>query len=135
MQQLFGGLLVSSHSPAERPIDAGHAVYGISVAAELVGSAPQNLRLYEARGLLTPARSAGGTRRYSGDDLARLREIGRLLDDGLNLAGITAVLELQAANRLLQVQLDRERRRAKRQVQPIDPPWGHPPRRLPHQMP
>jgi DNA-binding transcriptional MerR regulator len=55
------------------------------VAAELVGSAPQNLRLYEARGLLNPARSAGGTRRYSGVDLARLREIGRLLDDGLNL--------------------------------------------------
>ena len=63
-------------------------------------------------GLLTPARSAGGTRRYSGDDLARLREIGRLLDDGLNLAGITAVLELQAANRVLQDQLDKERRRA-----------------------
>jgi DNA-binding transcriptional MerR regulator len=81
------------------------------VAAELVGSAPQNLRLYEARGLLTPARSAGGTRRYSSDDLARLREIGRLLDDGLNLAGITAVLELQAANRALQAELDRERGR------------------------
>jgi MerR family transcriptional regulator/heat shock protein HspR len=85
------------------------------VAAELVDSAPQNLRLYEARGLLTPARSAGGTRRYSEDDLARLREIGRLLDDGLNLAGITAVLELQAANRALQEQLDHERKRAKPQ--------------------
>jgi MerR family transcriptional regulator, heat shock protein HspR len=115
MQQLFGGLPVSSPSPADQPIDAGQAVYGISVAAELVGSTPQNLRLYEARGLLNPARSAGGTRRYSGDDLARLHQIGRLLDDGLNLAGITAVLELKTANRALQEQLDEERRRAKRQ--------------------
>jgi MerR family transcriptional regulator, heat shock protein HspR len=106
--------LASPSSPDGR-IESDHAVYGISVAAELVGSAPQNLRLYEARGLLTPARSAGGTRRYSGDDLARLREIGRLLDDGLNLAGITAVLELQAANRVLQEQLDQEGERAKRQ--------------------
>jgi MerR family transcriptional regulator, heat shock protein HspR len=103
---------LTSPSPTDPPIDPGHAVYGISVAAELVGSAPQNLRLYEARGLLNPTRSAGGTRRYSGADLARLREIGRLLDDGLNLAGITAVLELQAANRVLQDQLDEERRRA-----------------------
>lgn len=93
------------------PVDPAKAVFGISVAAELVGSAPQNLRLYEARGLVSPARSAGGTRRYSNNDLDRLREIGRLLDSGLNLAGITAVLELQAANRILQEQLDRERRR------------------------
>lgn len=95
------------------PVDPAKAVFGISVAAELVGSAPQNLRLYEARGLVSPARSAGGTRRYSTNDLDRLREIGRLLDSGLNLAGITAVLELQAANQLLQEQLDRERRRNK----------------------
>ena len=106
---------MSSSSPAERPIEASQAVYGISVAAELVGSAPQNLRLYEARGLLNPARSAGGTRRYSGEDLTRLREIGRLLQAGLNLAGITAVLELQAANQVLQDQLDEERRGTKRQ--------------------
>ena len=102
---------MTSPSPADQPIDASLAVYGISVAAELVGSAPQNLRLYEARGLLNPARSAGGTRRYSNEDLTRLREISRLLDAGLNLAGVTAVLELQAANRSLQEQLDEERRR------------------------
>ena len=107
---------MSSPSPAERPIDAGQGVYSIAVAAELVGSAPQNLRLYEARGLLNPARSAGGTRRYSTDDLSRLREIGRLLEAGLNLAGIAAVLDLQAANQLLQDQLDDETRRAKRRV-------------------
>src|SRR5271165_2152026 len=91
--------------PDDRP-DATLGLYGISVAAELVGSAPQNLRLYEARGLITPARSAGGTRRYSDSDLTRLRQIGQLLDDGLNLAGVAAVLVLQAVNRALQAELD-----------------------------
>lgn len=100
-----------SSGPDERP-DANRGLYGISVAAELVGSAPQNLRLYETRGLINPARSQGGTRRYSDDDLVRLRQIGRLLDDGLNLAGIAAVLALQAANRELQTQLDQTRQRA-----------------------
>jgi DNA-binding transcriptional MerR regulator len=90
-------------------LDPDRGVYGISVAAELVGSAPQNLRLYEARGLVTPARSTGGTRRYSGTDLIRLREIGRLLDDGLNLAGVAAVLALQALNQGLQAELDEAR--------------------------
>jgi len=95
----------------KRP-DATRGLYGISVAAELVGSAPQNLRLYETRGLINPARSEGGTRRYSDDDLVRLRQIGRLLDDGLNLAGIAAVLALQAVNQELRIQLDETRRRA-----------------------
>jgi hypothetical protein len=94
--------------PSPHP-DPYRALYGISVAAELVGSAPQNLRLYEARGLISPARSGGGTRRYSDNDLARVREIGRLLDDGLNLAGVAAVLALQAVNRDLQAELDRAR--------------------------
>jgi MerR family transcriptional regulator, heat shock protein HspR len=97
---------LTSPPASDGPTSISHAVYGISVAAELVGSAPQNLRLYEARGLLNPARSAGGTRRYSGADLARLREIGQLLGEGLNLVGIATVLELRAANRLLQAQLD-----------------------------
>jgi DNA-binding transcriptional MerR regulator len=82
----------------------------------LVGSAPQNLRLYETRGLISPARSQGGTRRYSDDDLVRLRQIGRLLDDGLNLAGIAAVLALQAVNKELQSQLDQTRQRASARV-------------------
>jgi DNA-binding transcriptional MerR regulator len=73
-------------------------VYGISVAAELVGMAVQNLRLYEARGLLEPERTEGGTRRYSANDLDRLRHIGDLLAAGLNLAGIGMVLDLEAQN-------------------------------------
>ena len=78
--------------------DTGRGVYGISVAAELVGMGVQNLRAYEARGLLEPERTEGGTRRYSADDLDRLRRIGDLLDAGLNLAGIGMVLDLEAQN-------------------------------------
>jgi MerR family transcriptional regulator/heat shock protein HspR len=87
--------------------DPSRGVYGISVAASLVGNAPQNLRLYEARGLLAPARSEGGTRLYSEDDLARLRAIAELLDDGLNLAGVHMVLDLQEENERLQGELDK----------------------------
>jgi MerR family transcriptional regulator/heat shock protein HspR len=75
------------------PGDQG--VYGISVAAEMVGTGPQNLRLYERRGLLEPTRTAGGTRLYSRDDVARLRRILELLAGGINLAGVALVLELQ----------------------------------------
>lgn len=78
--------------------DGSRPVYGISVAAELSGMGAQTLRLYESRGLLEPARTEGGTRRYSADDLDRLRRIGDLLDAGVNLAGIRMVLDLQDAN-------------------------------------
>jgi DNA-binding transcriptional MerR regulator len=74
-------------------------VYTISVAAELVGTGQQNLRLYERKGLLTPERTGGGTRRYSEANLKTLRRIGALLDAGLNLAGVKLVLELEATNR------------------------------------
>jgi len=97
---------MSPTGPSDQQVASSRGVYGISVAAELVGSSPQNLRLYEARGLLSPARSDGGTRRYSNDDLLRLRQIGQLLEDGLNLAGIAAVLTLQEVNRALQDELD-----------------------------
>ncbi|SDS27999.1 MerR HTH family regulatory protein [Friedmanniella luteola] len=70
-------------------------LYGISVTAELVGTGVQNLRLYERRGLLTPSRTAGGTRLYSRDDVVRLGRITALLDAGLNLAGVAMVLDLQ----------------------------------------
>lgn len=98
-----------SSSGSDWPIDTSRGVYGITTAAELVGTTPQNLRHYEARGLLSPARTDGGTRRYSDDDLDRLRDIGDLLQQGLNLAGVVAVLELRAANRDLQAQIDRQR--------------------------
>jgi MerR family transcriptional regulator, heat shock protein HspR len=83
-------------------------VYAISVAAELSGVSEQSLRLYERHGLVTPDRTAGGTRRYSADDLARLQRISELVDAGVNLAGIARILdleddnaELQAANRAM----------------------------------
>ncbi|MGB9309049.1 MAG: helix-turn-helix transcriptional regulator [Mycobacterium sp.] len=91
---------------SDRPGDTGapapdQGVYGISVAAELSGVAVQSLRLYERYGLLTPARSDGGTRRYSADDLARLRRIGELVDAGINLAGIARILNLEDDNAAL----------------------------------
>ena len=74
---------------------ATHAVYVISVAAELAGMHPQTLRIYERKGLVDPARTAGGNRRYSEDDLSRLRRIAELTEMGLNLAGVKMVLALE----------------------------------------
>jgi DNA-binding transcriptional MerR regulator len=73
-------------------------VYGISVASELTGIDPQTLRLYERRGLLTPMRTDGGTRRYSDDDLNRLQRIIELVDAGVNIAGIGQILNLENRN-------------------------------------
>jgi DNA-binding transcriptional MerR regulator len=87
------------------PFERG--VYGISTAAELVGTGVQNLRLYEKRGLLSPQRTAGGTRRYSQSDVERLRRISVLLATGLNIAGIAMVLDLERELGLLRT----ERRR------------------------
>ena len=81
---------------------SGRGVYGISVAAELSGIGEQSLRLYEQRRLITPARTAGGTRRYSDDDLARLQRITELLDAGVNVAGIGQILDLQDRNTQLE---------------------------------
>ncbi len=80
---------------------ASHGVYGISVAAELSGIPVQSLRLYESHGLLTPIRSDGGTRRYSSDDLARIRRISQLVAAGVNLAGVGRILELEDDNAVL----------------------------------
>lgn len=77
------------------------AVYGISVAAELSGVSAQSMRQYEARQLLSPGRTSGGTRRYSQNDINRLARITELLDAGLNLAGIALVLDLQDENERL----------------------------------
>jgi MerR family transcriptional regulator/heat shock protein HspR len=78
-----------------------HAVYSISVASELSGVDPQMLRVYEQRGLLSPFRTDGGTRRYSSEDLERIAAITTLLGEGLNLAGIGHVLQLQEETRQL----------------------------------
>lgn len=98
--------------------DPARGVFGISVAAELVGMGTQNLRLYERRGLLEPDRTAGGTRRYSRDDLDRLQRIGELLAAGLNLAGVAAVLQLEADNAQLRAELDEAPRRRHGQGRP-----------------
>ena len=71
-------------------------VYAISVAAEMVSMQVQNLRVYERRGLLEPDRTPGGTRLYSPADVDRLHRIRDLLAEGLNLAGIARVLQLEA---------------------------------------
>ena len=87
----------------------GRGVYAISVAAELTGAAVQNLRVYERRGLVDPSRTEGGTRRYSEDDLDRVRRILSLLEDGLNLAGVAMVLDLEDDNARLRERLRRTR--------------------------
>ncbi|MFJ4653410.1 MerR family transcriptional regulator [Nocardia sp. NPDC088792] len=79
----------------------GQAVYAISVAAELAGVGVQTLRLYEQHGLIAPLRSGGGTRRYSGEDLARLARIIELAAQGINLVGIGRILDLEDANTAL----------------------------------
>ncbi len=71
------------------------AVYVISVAAELAGVHPQTLRIYERKGLVEPARTSGGSRRYSQADIDRLSRIAELTESGLNLAGVYTVLELE----------------------------------------
>jgi MerR family transcriptional regulator/heat shock protein HspR len=82
-------------------------VYMISVAAELAGMHPQTLRIYEARGLITPQRSPKNTRLYSDEDVERLRKIQALTTElGMNLAGVEKVFELEA-------ELGRMRRRIK----------------------
>jgi MerR family transcriptional regulator, heat shock protein HspR len=93
------------------------ALFGISVAAELTGVNPQTLRTYEARGLLDPHRTGGGTRRYSGNDLERVNQITTLLEAGLNLAGIEHVLALEAETRRLQAEVDHLRARLRRRVE------------------
>ncbi|NBT37949.1 MAG: MerR family transcriptional regulator, partial [Actinobacteria bacterium] len=78
----------------------------ISVAAEIAGVHPQTLRIYERRGLLSPARTSGGNRRYSNADIQRLRRIAELADGGMNLEGIRQVLELEAQVAALREQVN-----------------------------
>jgi MerR family transcriptional regulator, heat shock protein HspR len=87
--------------------DMDHGLFSISIAAELAGLHPQTLRIYEREGLLQPIRSAGGTRRYSRNDVLRLQQICALTGEGLNVAGIRRVLQLQEETRQLQAQITR----------------------------
>ena len=91
--------------------ESSKPLYAISVAADLSGTAIQNLRAYERHGLLTPERTEGGTRRYSDGDVSRLVRIRELLDDGLNIAGVQRVLELEAEVAGLRASLLRARQR------------------------
>ena len=75
--------------------DTARALYVISVAAELAGVHPQTLRIYERKGLVDPARTVGGSRRYSDVDIDRLRRIQELTNAGLNLEGVRRVMELE----------------------------------------
>ncbi len=97
-----------------------HAVYVISVAAELAGVHPQTLRIYERKGLVDPARTQGGSRRYSDADIELLRRIQELTNEGLNLAGVQRVLELERENRDLRQQLAQAEARAKAQVAEVE---------------
>jgi MerR family transcriptional regulator/heat shock protein HspR len=89
-------------SPRSR---SAHPVYAISVAAELTGSGVQSLRLYERIGLVEPARTPGGTR-YSDADVERLHRIIELLAEGINLAGIGRILDLEQQNEQLRSRLE-----------------------------
>jgi MerR family transcriptional regulator/heat shock protein HspR len=115
-------------SPGWGDLDRG--LFSISVAAELAGLHPQTLRIYEREGLIDPARSAGGTRRYSRNDIGRLQEICALTADGLNLAGIRRILELQEETRQLRAELAALRERAAGNGKPNRDPSGtqHQPR-------
>ncbi len=77
--------------------DDDQAVYVISIAAQISGMHPQTLRQYDRMGLVSPGRASGRGRRYSLRDIASLRNIQRLVGDGINLAGIKRIMELESA--------------------------------------
>ena len=136
---------MSSRGPRRRAtrtsvrVDSSRGVFMISVAAELADMHPQTLRMYEAKGLITPKRSPKKTRLYSQDDVERLRRIQRMTaEEGLNLAGVEAVLEmeaelertkrelkkLRAESRRLEQQMEAELERAKRSLKGEIVPYG-----------
>jgi MerR family transcriptional regulator/heat shock protein HspR len=100
-------------------MEMNRAVYVISVAAELAGVHPQTLRIYERKGLLDPARTGGGSRRYSEHDIAQLRRIQDLTAAGLNLAGVKHVMELEAELTRLRAELEATRSEARRLVEKV----------------
>ena len=111
-------------------MSAPRSIYVISVAAELTGMHPQTLRIYERRGLLNPARTAGGNRRYTDEDIARLRRIAELATSGMNLEGIRHVMALEEEVVRLRAEVESLRhtidsavteaeRRSKREIVPL----------------
>jgi MerR family transcriptional regulator/heat shock protein HspR len=126
----------------EHERDEDRAVYIISVAAELAGVHPQTLRIYERKGLVAPQRTAGNTRRYSDRDIALLRQIQDLTQDGgINLAGVKMIIELQAKLDALRAETDELHERLGKREQDGDaegkivpltsvflPPWQGRPR-------
>jgi MerR family transcriptional regulator/heat shock protein HspR len=102
--------------PTGREQREQRAVYVISVAAELAGVHPQTLRIYERKGLLDPARTVGGSRRYSDVDIEQLQRIQELTSAGLNLEGVKRVLELEAEVASLRAEIDRLRTEAQEAV-------------------
>ncbi len=106
------------------PSDRDRPLYMISVAAELAGVHPQTLRTYEQKGLVTPQRTSGGTRMYSQADLERLELINELTAEGINLAGVMRILDLQSKLDDATSQLDNLRKRygrIARRVAELDP--------------
>jgi MerR family transcriptional regulator/heat shock protein HspR len=101
-----------STRPIPDPREHTRAVYVISVAAELAGVHPQTLRIYERKGLVDPARTIGGSRRYSEADIELLRRIQELTNDGLNLAGVHRVLALESEVARLRADLAKLRKQA-----------------------
>ena len=81
--------------PSRNDDERNRPLYMISVAAELTGMHPQTLRIYESKGLVNPRRSSGNTRLYSQADIERLDLIGRLTDEGINLAGVVRILDMK----------------------------------------
>lgn len=118
--------------------DRDTALYLISVAAELAGVHPQTLRIYERKGLLDPARTPGGARRYSDADLERLRRIGELTDAGVSLEGVRRILELERQLSTTRTELERTRTRlaeAERRGRSAGRPELVPYRAQPHPWP
>jgi MerR family transcriptional regulator, heat shock protein HspR len=122
--------------------DEDRAVYIISVAAELAGVHPQTLRIYERKGLVAPKRTSGNTRRYSDRDIALLRQIQDLTQDGgINLAGVKMIIELRAKLDALRAETDELQERLRERDQEAEsegkivplasvflPPWQGRPR-------
>jgi MerR family transcriptional regulator, heat shock protein HspR len=108
-----------AHKPHDQGFGEGsnRAVYVISVAAELAGVHPQTLRIYERKGLLDPARTGGGNRRYSEADIAHLRRIQELTAAGLNLEGVRRVIALESEVVRLRAELEMTRAAAREAIE------------------